>query len=586
MSDITACLNDLSYIPLNNEQNEPTQGDIGETSNEPTQAKRNEFEELYASPNEELYPSCDYVTRLDFMAKFTYFKVKGKLTVSIFNEMREFFQNVIPTDRGFNLLPSYYAIKKTFKKIGLGYESIHACVNDCFLFWGDANKDVHFWPVCNMSRRKDSNTLGNKVLKKVFHPFGNLSQSYIMWSVILTTYNLPLWLCMKESSFTLTLLIHVPKSLGKDIDVYVRPLIDDLNDLWAKPDVDAPPDIIDVDEDDDIIDEEDPIPHDLADSDDKDLVNLDIDDGVNVSADASQGHDGDGGDDDRPPSYQIPTGCGGCLGKGTRKPNLGSRRAGRMHTRQENRNLRLKAIIHKNGPVPIRFEFGDRETQMPFGDHAGLTTSESSLGSCRYTTHLSAKCSWSGRRGSWQRSGICKRSKWQEGCSKGKMSVDVAQSHGGDGGGDDRPPPYQIPTGYKGCLHNRGKGTRKPKLGGRRAGRMHTHQETRNLGLKAITDKNGLISLGSCRCTTFLAPNAAGAEGGGRDKDWGKPSLTYVPTWNPIVGHKSMRSSSSICKRSTMAKRLLSKKGIGFLARTGLTTWSASDADIPRTFPR
>ncbi|GJX08002.1 hypothetical protein Tco_0195934 [Tanacetum coccineum] len=76
MSDMTACLNDLSYIPLNNEQNEPTQGDIGETSNDPTQAKRNEFEELYASANEELYPGCEYVTRLDFMAKFTYFKVK------------------------------------------------------------------------------------------------------------------------------------------------------------------------------------------------------------------------------------------------------------------------------------------------------------------------------------------------------------------------------------------------------------------------------------------------------------------------------------------------------------------------------
>ncbi|GKA28655.1 hypothetical protein Tco_0714900 [Tanacetum coccineum] len=36
--------------------------------------------------------------------------------------------------------------------------------------------------------------------------------------------------------------------------------------------VDAPPDIIDVDKDDDIIDEEDPIPHDLADSDDEDLI--------------------------------------------------------------------------------------------------------------------------------------------------------------------------------------------------------------------------------------------------------------------------------------------------------------------------
>ncbi|GJZ07159.1 hypothetical protein Tco_0540952 [Tanacetum coccineum] len=77
MSDMTTLLNDLSYIPPNNEHNEPTQGDIGETSNKPTQATRNEFEELYASANEELYPGCDYVTRLVFMAKITYFKAKG-----------------------------------------------------------------------------------------------------------------------------------------------------------------------------------------------------------------------------------------------------------------------------------------------------------------------------------------------------------------------------------------------------------------------------------------------------------------------------------------------------------------------------
>nr|GFA17572.1 hypothetical protein [Tanacetum cinerariifolium] len=89
-------------------------------------------------------------------------------------------------------------------------------------------------------------------------------------------------------------------------------------------DVDAPPYIID--EDDDIIDEEDPIPYDLADSYDEDLVNLDIDGGVNVVYSSEEedlslvvtyvawGHDGDGGGDDRPPSYHVPTGCGGCLG--------------------------------------------------------------------------------------------------------------------------------------------------------------------------------------------------------------------------------------------------------------------------------
>nr|GFA53986.1 hypothetical protein [Tanacetum cinerariifolium] len=35
------------------------------------------------------------------------------------------------------------------------------------------------------------------------NPFGNLSQAYSMWPVILMAYNLPPWLCMKKSSFML-----------------------------------------------------------------------------------------------------------------------------------------------------------------------------------------------------------------------------------------------------------------------------------------------------------------------------------------------------------------------------------------------
>nr|GEY97266.1 putative gamma-thionin [Tanacetum cinerariifolium] len=68
----STCRVHIRFVP----SPQPSEGDIGETSNEPTQATRNEFEELYASANEELYPGCDYVTRLDFLAKFTYFKVK------------------------------------------------------------------------------------------------------------------------------------------------------------------------------------------------------------------------------------------------------------------------------------------------------------------------------------------------------------------------------------------------------------------------------------------------------------------------------------------------------------------------------
>ncbi|GJW18495.1 zf-CCHC domain-containing protein [Tanacetum coccineum] len=58
-------------------------------------------------------------------------------------------------------------------------------------------------------------------------------EKYKLLALKVTTYNLPPWLCMKESSFMPTLLILGPKSPGKDIDVYLRPLIDDLKVLWA-----------------------------------------------------------------------------------------------------------------------------------------------------------------------------------------------------------------------------------------------------------------------------------------------------------------------------------------------------------------
>ena len=64
-----------------------------------------------------------------------------------------------------------------------------------------------------------------------FNPFGNLSLSYSMWPMVLTTYNLSPWLCMKESFFMLTLLTHRPQAPDKDMDVFLRPLVDELKQL-------------------------------------------------------------------------------------------------------------------------------------------------------------------------------------------------------------------------------------------------------------------------------------------------------------------------------------------------------------------
>nr|GEV92709.1 hypothetical protein [Tanacetum cinerariifolium] len=76
----------------------------------------------------------------------------------------------------------------------------------------------------------------------------------------------------------------------------------------------APPDIIDVYEDVDFIDDEDGVPHDLSYSDDEVLTNDDDDDVVVVCSTVARGHDGDGSGDDpsRPPLRPIRTGSTRC----------------------------------------------------------------------------------------------------------------------------------------------------------------------------------------------------------------------------------------------------------------------------------
>ncbi|KAL0559314.1 hypothetical protein IC582_003922 [Cucumis melo] len=66
-----------------------------------------------------------------------------------------------------------------------------------------------------------------------FNPFGNMSTSYSMWPVVIIPYNLPPWKCMKESNFFMSLLIPGPRSPGKEIDVYLQPLIEELKQLWT-----------------------------------------------------------------------------------------------------------------------------------------------------------------------------------------------------------------------------------------------------------------------------------------------------------------------------------------------------------------
>ncbi|KAH0748291.1 hypothetical protein KY290_027523 [Solanum tuberosum] len=66
-----------------------------------------------------------------------------------------------------------------------------------------------------------------------FSPFKSMSISHSTWPVILIPYNLPTWLCMKQPYMILSTIIDGPRAPGNDIDVYLQPLVDELQELWV-----------------------------------------------------------------------------------------------------------------------------------------------------------------------------------------------------------------------------------------------------------------------------------------------------------------------------------------------------------------
>ncbi|XP_071680518.1 uncharacterized protein [Lolium perenne] len=65
------------------------------------------------------------------------------------------------------------------------------------------------------------------------NPFGEQSCSHSTWPVTLCIYDLPPWLCMKRKFIMMPVLIQGPKQPGNDIDVYLKPLVDELLQMWS-----------------------------------------------------------------------------------------------------------------------------------------------------------------------------------------------------------------------------------------------------------------------------------------------------------------------------------------------------------------
>ncbi|CAL5322070.1 unnamed protein product [Camellia sinensis] len=262
----------------------------------------NKFARLMRDAEQDLYPDCQRFSKLSFMVKLLHLKIFNRWSNKSLTMLLELLKEALPI--GETLPCSYNEAKQIIRDLGLDYQKIHLCKNDCVLFWKEYENEDEC-PTCKAPRYKvrKGKVKGKKIPHKVlryfplkprlqrlfisrktaidmkwhkdkrveeenvlrhpadseawkdfdkkhesfakdprnvrlglasdgFNPFGNMSNSYSIWPVFLVPYNLPPWKCMKDPFFMMPLLIPGRRAPGFDFDVFLRPLIDELKELW------------------------------------------------------------------------------------------------------------------------------------------------------------------------------------------------------------------------------------------------------------------------------------------------------------------------------------------------------------------
>ncbi|XP_035845189.1 uncharacterized protein LOC118491477 [Helianthus annuus] len=200
-----------------------------------------------------LYEGSKY-NALSGLLKFQHLKGQFGWSDASFNALLGVLKDILPSN---NTIPdSLYEAKKLLKGVGLKYEKIHACENDCVLFWKE-HKDASQCPTCGTSRwKKNTKNVPSKVLwyfppiprfKRMFsspeiahdltwHAKGRVNDGKLThprdspsWKLVDNTWK---EFGGEDRNLRLALSADGPKQPGNNIDVYLAPLIDDLKLLW------------------------------------------------------------------------------------------------------------------------------------------------------------------------------------------------------------------------------------------------------------------------------------------------------------------------------------------------------------------
>ncbi|XP_019163187.1 PREDICTED: uncharacterized protein LOC109159542 [Ipomoea nil] len=113
--------------------------------------RSNELDELLNDSKQPLWPGCSKYTRLSAVLKLFNLKAGNGWSDKSFTALLDLINDMLPEDNG--LPKSTYDAKKIMCPMGMEYEKIHACPNDCILFRNDY-KELNACPICGASQYK------------------------------------------------------------------------------------------------------------------------------------------------------------------------------------------------------------------------------------------------------------------------------------------------------------------------------------------------------------------------------------------------------------------------------------------------
>ncbi|XP_019051849.1 PREDICTED: uncharacterized protein LOC104589233 isoform X2 [Nelumbo nucifera] len=134
---------------------------------------------LLRDAEQDLYPGCKKFTKLSFLARLFQIKCLCGWSNKSFTVLLELLKEVLP--EGEVLPNSYFETRKIIRELGFDYKKIHACPNDCMLYWKeDEARDTckvcgeSWWEPTSTSKDKRKGTSSkhkSKIPRKVLRYF-------------------------------------------------------------------------------------------------------------------------------------------------------------------------------------------------------------------------------------------------------------------------------------------------------------------------------------------------------------------------------------------------------------------------------